>query len=95
MPNVYSQRRNDPVIVLIAEGGCMEGCREYIADTAKAWIRSKPGRTAKQISGLELGLMFSDGKMACSLWVEPFPVPAGETPLTPATGPVPGLEVKP
>ena len=91
MPRIYSQRRNDNSIVMIADSTSTEACRMEMARHANAWIRTKAGRTAKPMGNLELGLMFSDGKMAASIWVEMIPPPQGEAPFTPATGPVPGL----
>lgn len=91
MPRVYSQRREDPRMIVIAESPSAQACRDEIARLAHAWIKSKPGRRAKGMGSLEIGLMFSSGKMACSLWVEMLPPPMGENPFVPATGPIPGM----
>lgn len=92
MPRVYSQTRRDRNMVVIAEHSSLEVCRNVVANCAVQWIKSKPGRTAKGLGNLEMGLHFSDGKLAGLMWVDPVPAPVGENKFAPATGEVPGLK---
>lgn len=95
MPRVYSQRREDRAMTMIAESPDQQALLKVMAHYAKDWVHSKPGRKIKAMGSMELGFMFSSGKMAASMWLEMLPAPKGENPFTPATGPIPGLEVKP
>lgn len=95
MPTIYSQRRGDRNIAMIGRASDIASCKEVVAAYALEWINSKKGRKVKPISTLEMGLHFSDGKLAALLWVDPVVSPVGENPFTPATGPIPGLTVQP
>lgn len=93
MPRIYSQRREDHSMIVIGESPSTQACKDEIARIATAWIKSKKGRSVKSMGSLEMGLLFSSGKMACSMWVEMLPPPQGESPFTPANGEIPGLKV--
>ena len=92
MPRVYSQTRNDRNMLVIADNLSLDACRHVVANYAAGWVRTKPGRTAKGLGGLEIGFYFSDGKLACLMWVDPLPAPVGENKFQPAKGEVPGLK---
>lgn len=92
MPRVYSQARRDNDMPVIANNLSLDACRQVVAKYAFEWIRTKPGRTAKGLGALEMGFYYSDGKLACLMWIDPLPAPVGENKFQPATGEVPGLK---
>lgn len=95
MPRVYSQSRNDKNIVVIADHISVVQGQCILATYVNEWKASKKGRSVKLIAGTELSLMFSDGKMAATMWIDYLPTPANEPKFAPAVGPIPGLGVQP
>lgn len=93
MTRVYSQKKGDPNIVVIADGVTPERAKAVIGEYAHHWIKTKRGRTVVPADPLELHLMFSDKKLAVTMWIDPFPAPKGESKFAAASGPIPGLKV--
>lgn len=93
MPCIYSQRREDKHITMIGRANHVQTCKDYIGKYAMDWVKSKPGRKVEPLGSLEIGFLFSSGKLAATMWVETVVPPAGENPFTPATGEIPGLKV--
>jgi hypothetical protein len=79
-------------MVVIADNIEAAACRSIIAIYASRWVQTKEGRKAKPLDEFEMGLYYSDGKLAVLMWIDPFPAPVGESKFAPASGEVPGLK---
>jgi hypothetical protein len=95
MPRVYSQARKEKHIVVIADNVSVMQGQCILATYVNQWKASKKGRSIKVTGGTDLSLMFSDGKLAATMWIDHLPTPEGENKFTAAVGPIPGLTVQP
>lgn len=91
MARIYCQSRSERNITMIADGLSIEHAGALLAQYGMGWQVTKKGRASDMIGPLELGFYFSDGKLACTMWVDPVPTPRNEPKFTPAKGPIPGL----
>lgn len=78
-------------MTVIANNMGLQACRDLIAAHAVDWINSRSGRCAKPLSGVEIGFYSANGKMACTMWIDPYPEPVGANKFQPANGGIPGL----
>lgn len=91
MARIYSQSRSEPNMTVIADGVTISQGVDILSRYAVGWTVTKKGRAAAQIAPMEVGFYFSDGKLACTMWVDPLPTPKGEPKFAPAVGEIPGL----
>jgi hypothetical protein len=91
MAQVYAQAQREKNIAVITGSLATNACRQIILQHVGGWMNSKKGRKAKDISYLETAFYYSDGKLACTMWIETLPPPANEPKFAPAVGAIPGL----